>query len=315
MRRIPLVLFIILVYSSSFAQNWKRQRLEWGAQAGVTSFLGDLGGGASEGGGYGPKDLDIASTSWAIGGSFRYYMRANMAAKANLYIAQVTGHDQNSANPTRKARNLNFRTQIIELSVQYELYFLTERAKGMYRLRGARGLKKLKLDGYLFAGIGAFYYNPQGYADGAWHNLREIGTEGQTSGKGSKYSVIAACLPVGVGFKKKINRKMSLGLEIGVRFTATDYIDDVSGYYQEPDEIRNANPGQPNTAAKLANPNHTTNNGTVTNNFPSVTYNQDDGSVAEYQVRGNPDNNDTYMFTTLTFTYKIQRKRRSMPKF
>ena len=296
-----------MLFSETYSQNWKRQRLEIGGHAGVTSFLGDLGGSSSEGGGYGPKDLDFAATGYVIGGALRYYLRPNMAAKANLSFAQVSGDDANSSNETRKARGLNFRTQIVELSVQYELYFLTERTKGMYRLRGAKGLRKLKLDGYVFAGIGAFYYNTQGQANGEWHNLRNIGTEGQTAGNGSKYSIIAGALPVGIGFKKKINKKVSIGLEMGVRFTTSDYIDDVSGNYYEVDKIKAANPDDPELAAKLANPNE--NNG-----WPSVTYNQD-GTVSEYQQRGDPDNNDTYMFTTLTFTYKILRKRRSMPKF
>ena len=314
MHKISFFIIVIFLYIDCFSQNWKRQRLGVGGQIGVTNFLGDLGGSADEGGGYGPKDIDFGSSSFVFGGSIRYFMRSNMAAKVNLNFAQIKGDDAKSANPTRNARGLSFRTQIIELSVQYELYFLTERTKGMYRLKGARGLRKLKFDGYLFVGLGALYYNPQGYADGQWHNLRKIGTEGQTSGKGSKYGLIAGCIPMGLGFKKKINRKMSIGLEMGVRFTTSDYIDDVSGYYQEPDKIKEANPSKAETAAKLANPNQTSNGGTANNNWPSVTYNQD-GSISEYQVRGNPDNNDTYMFTTLTFSYKLQRKRRSMPKF
>lgn len=314
MHKIILFIISLILFSELYSQNWKRQRMEIGGHVGVTSFLGDLGGSSAEGGNYGPKDLDFAATGFAIGGALRYYLRSNMAAKANLSFAQVSGDDANSANETRRRRGLNFRTQIVELSVQYEYYFLSERTKGMYRLRGAKGLRKLKLDGYLFAGLGAFYYNPQGYANGEWHNLRNIGTEGQTSGAGSKYSVVAGTMLGGLGFKKKINRKISIGLEMGVRFTTSDYVDDVSGKYYEIDKIKAANPDDPVLAAKLANPNQTDPNQPSKNNWPSVTYNQD-GSISEYQQRGDPDNNDTYMFTTLTFTYKIVKKRRSMPKF
>ena len=314
MHKITLIIISLMLFSEVYSQNWKRERMEIGGHAGVTSFLGDLGGSSDEGGNYGPKDLDFAATGYVIGGAFRYYLRPNMAAKANLSFAQVSGDDKNSANETRRARDLNFRTQIVELSVQYEFYFLSERTKGMYRLRGSKGLRKLKLDGYLFMGLGAFYYNPQGKANGEWHSLRNIGTEGQTAGNGSKYSVVAGALLGGIGFKKKINRKISIGLEMGVRFTTSDYIDDVSGTYYEIDKIRAANPDDPDLAAQLANPNQTQAGGPAKNDWPSVTYNQD-GTVAEYQQRGDPDNNDTYMFTALTFTYKIVRKRRSMPKF
>lgn len=300
------VLFFSFLTANS--QAWKRERMEVGGGIGVTNFLGDLGGSSSEGGNYGPQDLNFSASRYVVQGTFRYYLRPNMTARASLSYAKLAGDDADSKNPTRKDRGLKFRAPIFEASAIYEFYFLSERTKGMYRLRGSKGLKKLKLDGYLFAGIGLFYFNPKGEAeDGKWHALQPLGTEGQTAGNGSKYSRFEGCIPMGIGFKKKIDRQLSLGLEFGVRMTTTDYIDDVSNTYYEQDKIKAANGDKGDLAAYLANPNE--NNG-----WPSVTYNQD-GSVAEYQQRGDPKNNDTYMFATLSVTYKIKRKRRSMPKF
>jgi hypothetical protein len=309
MIRFSIMIFLFFSFLTANSQAWKRERMEVSGGLGVANFLGDLGGSSSEGGNYGPQDLDFSASRYVINGSFRYYLRPNMAARASLSYAKLAGDDADSKNETRKDRGLKFRAPIIEVAAIYEFYFLSERTKGMYRLRGSKGLKKLKMDGYLFVGLGLFYFNPKGQAeDGSWHAVQPLGTEGQTAGNGSKYSRIQGTVPLGIGFKKKIDRKLSLGLEFGVRMTTTDYIDDVSDTYYEQDKIKAANGSDGDLAAYLANPNE--NNG-----WPSVTYNQDDGSVSEYQQRGDPTNNDTYMFATLSISYKLRRKRRSMPKF
>jgi hypothetical protein len=274
---------------------------------GMSSFLGDLGGSAEEASNFGPKDLDFAKSGFAITAGYRYFLRRDMAVKGTLSYGMVYGDDAQSQNPTRYARGLKFRSMIIETSAQFEFYFLTERTKGMYRLKGAKGLKKLKLDGYIFAGIGLFYFNPKNVYEGKWHALQPLGTEGQTSGNGSKYSRVQGCLPIGLGFKKKIDRNFSVGLEFGVRITTTDYIDDVSGTYYHRSAIRAANGGNADMAEYFSNPNDDA-------VWPSVTYSQD-GKSFELQQRGDPSNNDTYIFSSVTVSYKLRRRRRSMPKF
>ncbi|MEQ8323425.1 MAG: DUF6089 family protein [Vicingaceae bacterium] len=307
MVRFSLVFFLLFVFTQSFSQAWKRQRLEVGGGIGTTNFLGDLGGSASEGGSYGPKDLNFAASRYVITATGRYFIRSNMAARGSLSYARIAGDDADSKNPTRNSRGLKFRSPVVELAAIYEFYFLTEKTKGMYRLKGSRGLAKLKLDGYLFAGLGLFYFNPRNEMDGKWHSLQPLGTEGQTAGNGSKYSRIQGSVPLGIGFRKKIQRQWHLGLEFGVRMTTSDYLDDVSGKYFEQDKIKGANGDKGDLAAYLANPNEN-------NNWPSVTYNQD-GTISEFQQRGDPKNNDTYMFATVTLSYKIKRRRRSLPKF
>ncbi len=296
-----------MLSTSLFSQAWKRERIELVGAAGVTSFWGELGGSADEGGNYGPKDTDWSSTRWALSGAYRFYMRRNMAIKGALTFGYVYGDDAESQNETRRQRGLKFRSMIVELSAQYEIYFLTERTKGMYRLRGSRGLKKLKFDAYAFIGIGAFFFNPQNEKDGTWYNLQPFGTEGQTSGNGQKYSRVQGVVPLGLGFKKKINRNISLGLEFGVRFTTTDYIDDVSSTYWHRDAINAANGDQGDLAEYFSNPNDDS-------VWPSVTYSQD-GTSYTLQQRGDPSQNDTYMFSMITVNYKWRKRRRSMPKF
>jgi outer membrane protein OmpA-like peptidoglycan-associated protein len=95
-----------------------------------------------------------------------------------------------------------------------------------------------KFSPYIFAGIGAFHFNPRAYfGSGGTHKLRELGTEGQgLTGYPGLYSTMAVEFPLGVGVKYKINNKITLQGEFNYRITGTDYLDDVSTYY--PDKAR-----------------------------------------------------------------------------
>ncbi len=159
------------------------------------------------------------------------------------------------------------------------------------------------MDYYVFAGIGGNWFNPQGRYKGEWHNLQPLGTEGQGLEGSEKdfYSRTAIVTPFGIGMQKRLNRQLSLNVEIGYRFTSSDYMDDVSGYYYEQDKIFEE---RGEVAGYFANPSES---------FIDVTYNQD-GSVSEYQQRGNPNNKDSYGFLTVSIAFKL-RKRSPIRRF
>ena len=107
---------------------------------------------------------------------------------------------------------------------------------GMYDLifQGGAYYQRSPIVPYIFAGVGVTYSNPKGKLDGTKHALRPIMTEGV------KYSPLHIVLPSGIGVKYKVNYLFDLALEITYRFTFTDYLDDVSGFYIDPgsfDEI------------------------------------------------------------------------------
>ena len=310
MKGAKLTVLLLLICSLSYSQRWKRERVELIGMLGATNFLGDLGGSNLEGTN-GLRDFDLQSTRFAIGAGYRYFIKENMAAKGNLLYARISGNDKFSKNEVRKARGLKFRSPIIELSAQFEYYFLQEKSKGMYRLRGVKGLKALKFDAYAFLGVGAFWFNPRGEYEGKWYSLQPLATEGQGIREGlSKYKRVQMTYFPGIGLKKKIDRKWSIGMEMTMRLTTSDYLDDVSGQYWINDEIR-ANTGD--AAAFLANP-------PGTDNFLDVGFNPDgtpalreDGTIGE--DRGDPGDNDSYMFLMFSANYKFSKRRRSLPKF
>jgi len=48
------------------------------------------------------------------------------------------------------------------------------------------------------------------------------------------YSPIGISIPLGIGVRYRISRKMDVSFEMAYRFTFTDYLDDVSGDYVDP---------------------------------------------------------------------------------
>jgi hypothetical protein len=57
------------------------------------------------------------------------------------------------------------------------------------------------------------------------------------TGYAQPYSLISVSAPLGIGVRYKLNHNFDLGLEIGYRFTMTDYLDDVGGFYADPADL------------------------------------------------------------------------------
>lgn len=301
----------MLVPSLSKAQRWKHQRVEYTFGLGATNFLGDLGGanqiGSSGIGGL--KDIDFPATKYALGFGYRYQVANALYIKGNLYYAQVAGDDDLTEEPARSSRALNFRANIIELSGQFEYMFLKRKGGGLYRLRGVRGKGSLGIEAYLFGGIGGIWFDPQGQDNnGNWKRLKPLRTEGQgLAGGPSEYSGFSVVLPYGIGIRKSLgggrSGELSISLELSMRKTFTDYIDDVSTRYYDNEEIR-ANFGD--DAAFYADPS----DGTV---FSSPE--KDENGNPRGQQRGDPEDKDAYMMAIISLNYKIARRRRNLPKF
>jgi hypothetical protein len=146
-------------------------------------------------------------------------------------------------NETMGRRNLSFNTNVWELAVQGDFNF--------YRFMP--GEPDFRFTPYVTLGAGIFNYDPYAYLNGEKHYLRPLGTEGQgdTSFPDRKpYSAMAFCIPFGVGVKYTLNSRMNIGFEVVHRFTNTDYLDDVSKTYVDPN-IFPANPDGSPTPARL----------------------------------------------------------------
>jgi len=307
MKKIYAIIFAILLLAPtvSFSQySWNRftNRNEYLLGFGASQFLGDLGGSKTIGTHF-LKDFNFGSIREAFELGYRYHINPYFAAKFMLTGAYVHGEDRFSEEAYRHNRNLNFRSPIVELSAQYEYYFYRNSTIGhRYHIKHAHGFQRFAADAYIFIGFGAFWFNPQGqYVNGAWYNLRPLSTEGEGLQNGpSKYLPLAICVPIGIGFKYSINPQWNVGLEISDRiWTSSDYIDDTHGTYYDNAAIKQ---DRGDIAAYFADPSL----GEIQQAIPP------NGTG---QKRGDPNHNDTYMFTYITVSYSPPFRRRTRSKF
>lgn len=294
---ITLFSLIVCFYNPLSAQKWKKNRQYITVHLGASNFLGDLGG-SKDIGSYGLKDLDIQSTRGILGAGYSYRFMERVNVKTNLYFGFIGGDDSWTPQINRNVRNLHFRSILLELSGQAEVYLtLQNTGKNWGRKRNNR----MPVTTYLFAGIGGVYTDPKGkYLDGKWYSLQPLHTEGQGLVETrTPYSRFALTIPYGIGVKYDINRKYSLGFEYGLRWTNTDYMDDVSTTYADPNAIQ-ARYGA--VAAYFSNPADITDGATAYQTAPG-------------QQRGNPMNNDTYMFANFTLYINLSKTTANICSF
>jgi hypothetical protein len=293
------VLFILVFQDFCDAQTtfWRRRRKEVYFGAGATNFLGDLGG-ANQIGTNGLRDFDFPAIRPSFIVGYRYRTTKETAIDGHLVYARLAGNDQYTKEPFRSNRNCNFRSPVVELSAQFEYTIVRERPGHIYNLKGIKGLRNLQISSYLFIGIGGIYFNPKGEYKNIWYSLRPMCTEGEgIVATRRRYSQVQLVIPVGIGFKYALSTDWSVGIEYGMRKTFTDYIDDVSKTYFDPDYL-----GQQKgpLAAHFSNP--------TTGAIPTAT-------LAGEQ-RGDPTDKDAYMFAFISFYYKLSRiSHYRMPKW
>lgn len=242
------------------------QRSEIGIFAGTSFYIGDLN----------PTTL-FAQPGVASGFMFRYNLTPRWGLKADFIFAEVAGSDAKSNKGY--ARNLSFVSPITEISVEAELNFLK-----LYNVRG-----KNRITPYIFAGITCFSFNPQATLNHTVYELQSFGTEGQgLAGQRKRYSLTSFAIPFGIGVKCTIGRHLSVGAEWGMRYTFTDYLDDVGGVYYDNDYLREK---RGDIAADLA-----------------------DRSEIIHRAgeqRGNTTTTDLYSFAGIIFTVKFGNESRT----
>ncbi len=307
MRKLYALFVLCSIASSSVAQKysrpseWTKYRKEVFVTLGSANFLGDLGGSANDGKHNSPADLNVSQTrtAFGIGGRYKIKRWMNVAGKFNYLI--VRGDDAKTDNIYRHNRNLNFKSNIFELTARAEFGYQTSKTGGnRYGIKKnySTAAKIFTHNFFGFIGIGAFYYNPKGKtAQGDYVKLRPLHTEGQGLAGGPKqYSNFSICIPIGVFYKLNINKKWSVGAELSWRKTFTDYIDDVGSNYYDPQLLAAAYGPK---SAQMADPSLGVIDGA---SKPAA-----DGTPA---VRGDKQK-DSYMSFEITVGYIFKQKRKS----
>jgi hypothetical protein len=308
-RSVLLIALLACIYADNasaqyFRQSsyWKTHRQELSFGFGISNFLGELGG-RNEIGAPFVWDLELSQTRPAASFSYRYHIARKQALRLGFSYGVMAGNDNLTAEPFRMNRNLNFKSDLFELQLVYELHLYREELGHVYDLRGVKGTKSSRVGLYFFAGVGVFNFNPQAQLNNAWVDLKPLGTEGQgLPGGAEEYSTTQVCIPMGFGLRKALNKQWSVGIELQYTKTFTDYIDDVSGVYYygadplNPDDVRTPSS---ELAGFLADP----------------SLNLIAGQTTRGQQRGDPDDLDAYLFFKAQLHYKLVKYRSGSKKY
>lgn len=299
-----LLLFVLISYAGS-AQAWKYSRHELQFGIGASNFLGDLGG-ADAIGTHGIKDYRFSMSRPTLMFGYKYMVTPSFSLKGSVITALLSGDDATTAEPVRQNRNLSFRSGLLEIGVTAELYPFTEKTNHSYKIRGVWGSKSVTLSPYFVTGVGLALFQPKAKYNGDWVKLQPLGTEGQgLGGRPDKYHRYTISFPIGAGVKYLIDKNWSIGFEWSLRYSMSDYIDDVSTSYYIPSAIEAA---YGTTAATLADRAIDPSLGwTGVSQFA-------DGSN-NYKQRGNPNYNDAYSFAIFSVHYRLRKGTKFIPKF
>lgn len=240
------------------------QYLEVGVNGGGSHFIGDVGN-------YG---IDLPR-GYHAGALLRYNFNHHWSVRFQGNYGEIAADDQWSNLAERQARNLSFRSEIWEGYIAAEFNFFPFEP----------GRKKMSHTPYINGGFGIFSFNPETNYEGQWYELRNLRTEGQGTsvGQSAPYATASSFFIFSLGYKWSLARWSSIAIESSFRSTYTDYLDDVSGYYADPQVLsEEVSPLAATLADRSLSP-----------------------SNKENTLRGNPANRDWYIFTGVTIQFKF----------
>jgi hypothetical protein len=257
MRKIALVFALFFIVQTSYSQ------FRLGIFGGLSNYQGDL------------VDKPYKSSKAAFGLTGTFPISERFGIRAGITFAKIAGADSLADKPELLARNLSFQSKITEFSVagEYNIF----------------NLSQIRWTPYVFAGLAVFHFDPYTYDEaGTQTYLKPLTTEGQgLPGYPKAYSLTQFSIPFGGGIKYAISERVHLGLEAGLRKTFTDYLDDVSNGYADPNDLLAGN-GQRSV---------------------DLSYRGDEVGFPDYPVkgftRGNPKSKDYYYFTGLHLSFAL----------
>ncbi|MEO9022355.1 MAG: hypothetical protein ABI237_17855 [Ginsengibacter sp.] len=285
-------------HSQSLIIGNEKTRVEVGINVGPSFFLGDLGGHKGKGSRF-IKDLNLPLTQ-VMGGAFvTFYPNEWLGVRAAAQYGNIAGEDhlistKGNDELYRKQRNLDFKSHIFETYVAGEVF-------PFMLLHNNDPEYKPRLRPYGVIGVGYLHFNPQGSLTDVngkktWYDLRPLHTEGEGFPEypdRKEYSLNQINIPMGMGLKYYISDRVNVSFEILLRKSFTDYIDDVSTEYINPNLFDKYLPAKDAIIARqisdkvfaIVNPG-------LTRNSPGT-------------QRGNPNQNDSYFTTFLKFGIRL----------
>ncbi|NOU16395.1 MAG: hypothetical protein HOO91_02405 [Bacteroidales bacterium] len=229
MKRFFLIIILCFAVISGYSQMWKFRRYEVWSAFSVYQYYGDIGALADKHNLGGLTQISFTSNRPGIsfGGIFRYDERFYIQASNSL------GFFAKSDKDTKRnyTRDFAFRTITDELSIQGYYFFVKENEKNYFyspfNYGRGRGIERYirPFSFYVFAGVGGIFYKVTPKESLA-SSPRFVGNKH-----------ISVAFPIGLGAKFTVNPDFSLALELGRRFTLTDYLDGFTSVYSEHNDV------------------------------------------------------------------------------
>lgn len=200
------LIFLLALSNACKAQEWQAEIM-----AGISAYNGDLT----------QQRISLKQIKPSLNLSLKYNSGDYVNFRIGIAYAKIGADDKNNRSIALQNRNLSFKSDVFELNVITEINLFDPITYTSYP--------------YLLGGVGVFYFNPYTFDNNNKKTyLHPLSTEGEglkEFPERKKYSLIQACIPLGIGWKMPLNEKWDISYEFGYRLTFTDYLDDVSKNY------------------------------------------------------------------------------------
>jgi hypothetical protein len=242
---------------------------------GASNYQGDLQ----------EKRYSFQGSKLALGIGASWALTEHLVVRGIFSMGKIEANDRNNKDTFLVARNLHFKSTIIEMGFtgQYHIF----------------STLSARINPYLVAGISVFRHNPYTFdSGGTKHFLKPLSTEGQGLSQypdRNPYALTQISIPFGAGVKFAVTDRVSIGWEITLRKTFTDYLDDLSRTYVDQNILLAARGPK---AIELAYRTGEVKPGNTT--YPR------DGTI-----RGGADFKDWYYFSGVSVTIKMNNPRLS----
>lgn len=295
-----VVLLCVTSPSNSQSLNFGNPGIEVGLNLAPMNFLGDVGGNYGKGTTF-LKDNNMQFMKLMKGAYVTVYPSSYLGVRLALNVGKLEGHDsiinsKGGLEEYRRERNLGFRSNLTEAYVAAEVYPTV-----FFEADPSDTYKKFRPYGVIGIGIFKFrpeseYITPTGIR--TWVDLKSLRTEGQGFDEypdRKDYKLTQINVPLGVGFKYFVSETFHVGFEVMHRVTFTDYIDDVSTDYIDPNLFsKYLEPSLVPVAVQMSD----RQNYFQTNSRPGFFRSEGD-------QRGQPKNNDSYFSAGIKFGWTI----------
>lgn len=212
-----LFILFFLVNKISFGQSF-----EIACGFGVSSYQGDI-----------MVPLGSGQVKLANNQSFKFNFNSHWGLKASFSRINFEADDAKSGDKWQIERNLSFENSVKEIGLSLEFNFWPY--KPLYN--------RVVQSPYISIGVARILFCPLAEYNGQLIPLQPLGTEGQglyrrvgssISVYENEYPLSGWALPISIGYRISFNKYIGFATEFNYAFTNTDYLDDISGKYFDP---------------------------------------------------------------------------------